>query len=169
MSFYADKFFYEALKSDDDIISMTDGRIFNPARTTVDEKEDKIPYIIISFNGLTNDTTTKDDVEGDTDTISIAIEVTAESRESLAELTQRIRQRIVAYYKTVRYESTPSENDEYPIDWSFTAGPVQYDYIKPCMFQVLNYSCEFDNNTIDYELQEEHSDDNDTGGQAQGT
>ena len=63
MSLSTDKFFYRALKADTAIMKATGGRIFNPARTTADEKEDRIPYITITLDEVDNQSETKDDIE----------------------------------------------------------------------------------------------------------
>jgi hypothetical protein len=68
-----------------------DGRLYSTAIPMPDEDAENVPvpYIIVSFNGLNNEGTTKDDpFEGDTDVVQIGVEVTAVNREQLAELTR---------------------------------------------------------------------------------
>lgn len=135
MSLLTDKFFNNALNASDDIVEMVDGRIFNPARSTVDEEEDKIPYIIIMFEGLQNMTETKDEsVEGDEDNVTVSILCVSNSCDSLGEMTEAVRQQCVSYWE--------SEDDEYrPIDWTLSASRVEYDPEKPCCYQTLTYQC----------------------------
>lgn len=141
MSLRTDQFFYNALRANEDIIDEVDGRIFNPARSTVDENEDRVPYIVITFDGLTNDASTKDDVEGDTDTVNVGILCVADDREALAELTEAVRTQCREYLASVEDNPSATDYDLAPYDWTFTADPVQYDELKPCVFQQLHYQC----------------------------
>ena len=141
MSLHTDKFFFNALKANADIMNEVEGRIFNPARSTTDEKEDRIPYIIVKMDGLTNDQSTKDDVEGDTDKVQIGIMVVADNRDMLAPLTEAVRQQCITYLHQVEEDPTSPLKNIAPFDWEFSAEGVQYDYEKPCVYQILNYQC----------------------------
>lgn len=97
-----------------------------------------VPYVIVTFNGLNNEGTTKDDpFEGDTDVVQIGVEVTAVNREQLAELTQLVRSTIHDYL-------TEDVDDERQTidDYQFSAEAVQYDSMKPCYWQTLRYQCD---------------------------
>lgn len=139
MSLTTDKFFYNALKDDEDIITLTEGRIFNTARPTEDENEDKIPYIIITFDSLTNDGTTKDSWEGITDRVNISLLAVASTREALADLTTAMRATIHEYYEDC--QSGTVDDDDCPDDYFFTAGRIDYDMLKPCYYQTMRYEC----------------------------
>lgn len=142
MSLQTDKFFFNALKANADIMNEVEGRIFNPARSTTDEKEDRIPYIIVKMDGLTNEQSTKDDVEGDTDKVQIGIMVVADNRDMLAPLTEAVRKQCITYLHQVEeYPTSPLKNVA-PFDWAFSAEGVQYDPDKPCVYQILNYQCD---------------------------
>jgi hypothetical protein len=125
-----------------------DGRLYSTAIPMPDEDAENVPvpYIIVSFNGLNNDGTTKDDpFEGDTDVVQIGVEVTAVNREQLAELTQLVRSTIHDYL-------TEDVDDERQTidDYQFSAEAVQYDSMKPCYWQTIRYQCDVYNRT-DYE------------------
>lgn len=142
MSLSTDKFFFKALSSSEEITEAVDGRIFNPARSTVDENEDKVPYIILTFDGLTNEQGTKDDVEGETDTVQVGILCVADDRESLATLTEAVRTQCREYLKSVLDTPGSEDADIAPSGWTFSADAVQYDDMKPCVFQTLRYACD---------------------------
>ena len=142
MSLQTDKFFFRALKANADIMREVEGRIFNPARSTTDENEDRIPYIIVKMDGLTNDQGTKDDVEGDTDTVQIGIMVVADNRDALAPLTDAVRQQCITYLHQVEEDPNSPLKTIAPFDWVFSAEGVQYDPDKPCVYQILNYQCD---------------------------
>ena len=125
-----------------------DGRLYSTAIPMPDEDAENVPvpYIIVTFNGLNNEGTTKDDpFEGDTDVVQIGVEVTAVNREQLAELTQLVRSTIHDYL-------TEDVDDERQTidDYQFSAEAVQYDSLKPCYWQTLRYQCDVYNKT-DYE------------------
>lgn len=125
-----------------------DGRLYSTAIPMPDEDAENVPvpYIIVSFNGLNNEGTTKDDpFEGDTDVVQIGVEVTAVNREQLAELTQLVRSTIHDYL-------TEDVDDERQTidDYQFSAEAVQYDSMKPCYWQTIRYQCDVYNRT-DYE------------------
>lgn len=129
-----DKFFWDALRTDGNVAKVTGGRIFNTARPTIDERQDRVPYVIIIFDSLTNDETTKDDeAESPYDSVNIGILCVANDREQLARLTQAVRDRNKEYML--------DKGDSYGIEgWQFSAGAVMYDELKPCFYQTLNYN-----------------------------
>lgn len=141
MSLRTDQFFYDAIKASSSILEEVDGRIFNPARSTVDEDEDRVPYIIITLDGGSNDSGTKDDVEGDTDTVSISVLIVHNDRESLAELAEAVRLQCRTFLSQVEDDEESEDYALAPLDWSFSFGEVAYDDMKPCVFQTLRYQC----------------------------
>lgn len=141
MGLVTDALFFEILQINDTLMSKIGGRLYNTAipKPDIEADNEPVPYVVISFNGLTNDETTKDDpYEGATDTVQISIEIAANNREELADLTQSIRD-IIHDALLESFE----ENTIY--DYRFTANAVQYDSYKPCYWQLLNYSCSVDN------------------------
>lgn len=138
MSLATDKFFFNALAASDDIEDVVDGRIFNPARSTADEDEDKVPYIIITLDSVQNIVDTKDnELEGEDDTVQVSILCVADDRESLAELTEMVRTQCREYW-----EGAGASDTEAPEWWTFSASGVYYDDMKPCTYQTLTYNCE---------------------------
>lgn len=138
MSLTTDIFFYNAIMADDAIVTTVEERVFNPARPTADEERDLIPYIIISFGGLQNQSETKDDVEGWTDDVPVHILCVADSRDSLGDLAEAVRLQVREYWKEHDGESGV------PLDWHFSASEVSYDPDKPCCYQTLHYDCNSD-------------------------
>lgn len=147
MSLIVDKFFYRALKSDDAIMTMTGGRIFNTARTTEDEKRDHIPYVIIMHRGMANNGESKDNWEGLTDTENVEILAVADNREALAALTTRIRAVVCGTLEDM--DDDDMEEWAAPQDYAVSAGDVFYDTMKPCFYQSLRYECSTINNSIE--------------------
>lgn len=140
-----DKFFHEALRRSGDVMEAVDGRIFNPARPEIDEEEDLIPYLIITYDGGQSDTGSKDDNLSRLSSATVSILCCAEDRQALADLTELVEGTIAQEFAT---EGLYDDHDE----WAFyidnameSAGPVQFDAQKPCCFQTLTYQCETSN------------------------
>ena len=143
MSLITDKVFFNALKSNSELVEQVDGRIYNTAVPVPDDEflNTPVPYIIITFDDLKNEGYTKDNsFEGDTDKVWIGIEIAAEDRETLGDIAQAIRQTVKSYFL-----GTTHEKDDYdlvPEDYEFSASKIQYDPIKPCFWQTLIYECD---------------------------
>ena len=148
MSLATDSIFIAALSESDDVMGAIDGRLYGTAIPLPDEDADNVPvpYIIVTFDGLNNDDSTKDDLyEGDYDKVKIGIEVTAKTIGGLHDLTQMVRDTILSYFR---------ENRTAVEDYMFTADPIQFDSLKPCYWQTLNYQCDVHNLTDNDDEQE---------------
>lgn len=138
MSLLTDQIFFSALKSNASLMTTIGNRLYSTAIPLPDEDADNVPlpYVIVTFDGLTNDGQSKDNpYDGDYDSVNIGIEVAAEDRPSLGALTEEIRATISDYFLN-------SEDELVPLDYQFTAQAVQYDPLKPCFWQRLAYNCD---------------------------
>ena len=136
MGLSTDAIFVAAIKSDDELMGAISSRLYGTAIPLPDEDADNVPvpYVIVTFDGLTNDAQTKDcPYEGDFDSVNIGVEVTAASLAALHELTQKVRTVVLGYMES---------EDTTVRDYQLTAGPIQYDQLKPCYWQVLRYQCD---------------------------
>ena len=148
MSLATDSIFTTALQSNSDLMAtlgyvaptLTDNgkpaRLYGTAIPLPDENLDNVPvpYVIVTFDGLNNDTGTKDDrYESENDRVNIGIEVVGETLKDLHDLTQMVRDTVLGY---LRANHTNVE------DYTFTADAIQYDSLKPCYWQVLRYQCD---------------------------
>ena len=135
MSLRTADFFRRGVSASDDIAAIVGDRIYLPARPTIDENEDTIPYIIIMPGNVTNNAETKDDgVEGDEDTANVSILCVARSHDELMDLCELVREVCV-----FRWEY--GEDPQTPVEWNFSASDEIYDPIKPCNYLTLNYQC----------------------------
>ena len=136
MSLATDSIFMKAIQSDASLMQKIGGRLYGTAIPLPDEDLDNVPvpYIIVTFNGLTNDQGTKDDrYESRYDKVEIGVEVTAKTLDDLHVLTEMVRDTILSY---LRSRTTAVD------DYLFTAEGIQYDSMKPCYWQVLRYQCD---------------------------
>lgn len=142
MSLQTDIIFVKALNANEALAQALGGRIYNTAIPLPDEDIDNVPlpYCIVSFVGMTNDDTTKDDsYEGDFDNVHIAVEVAAKTRQQLAELVVAIRDTVHGYFTA--YDGEEDKN-LVPLGYQVSAQSVTYDQYKPCFWQVLDYQCD---------------------------
>lgn len=144
MSLITDAIFVRAIHSNASLMSqLPAGDVYNTAIALPDVDLDnaKIPYVIVSFDGLQNDDATKDSLyEGSTDKVQIGITVAAQTRPQLGRLVTEIRKTIREFFENI----TDDDNDYslVPTDYQFTAQAVQYDSDRPCYWQMLNYQCD---------------------------
>ena len=150
MSLQTDIIFVAAIKSDAELLrQLAIGDVYNTAIALPDDDADNapVPYVIVAEGDVVNDGTTKDDYEGDTDSVNITITVAARNRKELVVLTNKVRKAVRRYFM-----DATKENDYFdlvPIDYQFSAKPVLYDPLKPCYWRELNYQCDVNNDTTE--------------------
>ena len=151
MSLLTDTVFVSALRADSELMQqLPAGDVYNTAIGLPDEELDNapLPYIIVSFDGLTNDVETKDDpFEGDTDDVQISIEIAARTRIELGEIADQIRKDVHNYFINASEED--EDFDLVPADYTFSAQAVNYDPLKPCWWMELNYQCDVKNDSTE--------------------
>ena len=146
MSLITDAIFVKALRSNADLIAaLPAGDVYNTAIALPDEDIDnaEVPYIIVSFDGLNNQDAIKDDdYEADTDIVQIGIEIAAKTRPQLGELARAVRKTLREYFREHQGDDSDEDFALIPEDMTLTAQPVQYDSLKPCYWQQLQYQCD---------------------------
>lgn len=144
MSLQTDIIFVKALRANAELMAqLAAGDVYNTAIALPDEDLDNapLPYVIVSFDGLTNDVETKDDpYEGGSDNVTISIEIAAKTRPELCRLAEAVRRQVHDYF--VNDNQTDDDSDLVPLDYQFSAQAVNYDQMKPCYWQVLSYQCD---------------------------
>ena len=146
MSLQTDIIFVKALRSNAELIGqLPAGDVYNTAIALPDEEAENapLPYIIVSFDGLNNQDTTKDDAfESESDSVQIGITICAGEREELGEMAVAVRTTIREYFREHYGDTTDEDFVLIPDDIRLNAQGVQYDSMKPCFWQVLNYQCD---------------------------
>ena len=148
MSLSTDSIFIEALKADEALMTAIGGRLYGTAIPLPDEDLDNVPvpYVIVTFDGLSNQTGTKDDLyESTEDMVNIGVEVTGRTLDELHATTEKVRSTILSY---MRATGTPV------MEYTFTADAIQYDSMKPCYWQTLHYQCDVFNENNDEQDEE---------------
>ena len=146
MSLLTDIIFVKALRSNAELIGqLPAGDVYNTAIALPDEEVENapLPYIIVSFDGLNNQDTTKDDAfESESDAVQIGITICAGEREELGEMAVAVRTTIREYFREHYGDTIDEDFALIPDDITLNAQGVQYDSMKPCFWQVLNYQCD---------------------------
>lgn len=123
-----------SLNRSDALTTLVENRIFNTMRPEYDEQEDKIPYIVVTYEGMTNDNDNKDSIEGDEDVERVNVLIVAQDRVQLSNIINEARKAIRDYLGGDAF-------DTYGIaDYSVTASAILGDWTVPCVYQSLNYS-----------------------------
>ena len=144
MSLITDKVFYNALRSNAELMTRVDGRIESTSIPVPDEQLDNtpVPYIIITFDGLQNEGFTKDNsYEGDNDKVQVSVEVAANTRDDLGDIMQKIRKTVIAYFEDTE-DHAWDDSDAVPNTYTLSASAIGYDSMKPCYYQTLTYNCD---------------------------
>lgn len=148
MSLQTDIIFVKALRSNAELIEqLPAGDVYNTTIPVPDEEVENapLPYIIVSFDGLNNQDTTKDDAfESESDSVQIGITICTGEREELGEMAVAVRTTIREYFREHYGDTTDEDFALIPNDITLNAQGVQYDSMKPCFWQVLNYQCDTD-------------------------
>lgn len=145
MSLITDEIFYNALRADEQLMEATKGRIMSTCIEVAPTEQDNtpMPYIIVTFDGMQNDGSTKDDLEGDFDSVTVSIEIAAESRKEVGQLSLMVRQAVRDYFR----DPDEDDSDEVPTDYQLSASGVAWDWTRPCYYQTLTYQCTTENDT----------------------
>lgn len=123
-----------SLNRSDALITLVENRIFNTMRPEYDEQEDKIPYIVVTYEGMTNDNDNKDSIEGDEDVERVNVLIVAQDRVQLSNIVNAARTAIRDYLGGDAF-------DTYGIaDYSVSASAILGDWTVPCVYQSLNYT-----------------------------
>ena len=94
MGLLTDEIFFEALKADSAFMQAIGNRLYGTTIPVPDDNLDNVPvpYCIITYDGMNNQDTTKDDpYEGGMDVVNIGIELTAKTRKELGQLANQVR------------------------------------------------------------------------------
>lgn len=143
MSLTTDEIFYKALTADKQLTEAVGGRIRSTCFEVPWGEKDNTPtpYILVIFEGLNNDGLTKDnDYEGETDNVSVSIEVAAESRKDVGRIAKMVRRAVFDYIYNM--DEDCEDYDNRPSSYQMSASAALWDDSKPAYFQILTYQCE---------------------------
>ena len=134
-----DEILYDALKADAELMQAVGGRVvstcFEVSPTEADNTP--LPNIIVTDDGFQNQQTSKDNVwEACEDRVQVGVDVAAESPQEVQRLI-RLCRKAISRYVIQMY----NDGQEIPELDALTSDGLAWDWMKPCYYQRLTYSC----------------------------
>ena len=138
---HIDEMIYEAIVADESLMAIIgdENRVTSTCFAIPPDKEDNtpLPNIIITDDSTQNNVSTKDDVwEGCEDQVQVSVDVAADSPEEVRKIMGMVRLAVKRYMIT-RY----SQNEHTPELVSLSADGIAWDWMKPCYYERLTYTC----------------------------
>ena len=139
-----DKIFFDAIVADEELMQAVGGRVKSTCYEVAPDKDDNtpLPYIIVIDEGKAPAQTTKDDEWMPSQwRVGAGVEVGAKSPNEVDALVMKAMKAIAAYISTLadQGEDIPYLNEGFPQ----TQG-VQWDWTKPCYWDIAHYQCDID-------------------------
>jgi ABC-type nitrate/sulfonate/bicarbonate transport system substrate-binding protein len=135
-----DEIIYDAITADETLMALTGGRVVSTCFEVPPTEDDNtpVPNIIISDDGFQAEIFTKDDIwDSDTDRVQATVDIAARSPEEVKQLVKAVRKAVNDYIHAM-YDS----GQDIPTLQSLTSDGVQWDWMKPCYYQKLYYTCD---------------------------
>ena len=132
-----DEMIYEAIVADESLMTTIGGRVTSTCFEIPPDQLDntEVPNIIITDDGFTNNVTTKDCVwEGGEDEVRVTVDIAGNSPEEVKAIMRRVRKAIEVYMASLDYSVMPELV-------SLTSGELAWDWLKPCYYKPLIYTC----------------------------
>ena len=145
MALELDELFFNALKADADLVAAVGGldQIESTCfEVSPDEKDNtKLPCIIVTDDGLTNNLTNKDvEWESGEDRVQASVEVDGRDPKEVKKLIRMVRKAIANYI-----ESLADKGEDIPCLQSVQTNGVAWDWMKPCYHSTITYQCDVEN------------------------
>ena len=134
-----DEIIYDAICADAALMEAIGNRVVSTCFEIppTDEDNTPLPNIIITFDGFQNLEDTKDDLwEGSDDRVQVGVDVAASSPDEVKQLIRSVRRAVNVYIYQMK-----EDDEEVPHLESLTSDGIQWDWMKPCYYQRLNYQC----------------------------
>ena len=144
MAIELDEIFFNALMADAELVQAVGGRIESTCfEVSPDEVDNtKLPNIIITDDGLTNQPTSKDmEWEAEIDRVQASVDVAAEDPKQVKQRIRMVRKAINNYITTLYTHGADIPNLQ-----SVQTSGVAWDWMKPCYWDLVHYACDVDNN-----------------------
>ena len=144
-----DKIFFDAITADAELMQAVGGRVKSTCFEVSPDEQDNtpLPYILILDEGKQPAQTTKDDEWMPSQwRVGAGVEAGAKSPNEVDALVMKAMKAIAEHISTLasQGEDIPDLNEGFPQ----TQG-VNWDWTKPCYFDVAHYQCDIDNTNDD--------------------
>lgn len=138
-----DEIFFNALMADADLALAVGGRIESTCFEVSPEEQDNtpLPCIIVTDDGLTNQSETKDaEWESNIDRVQASVEVDAKDPKDVKALIGMVRKAIANHIA-----SLAADGEDIPYLVSVQTNGVAWDWLKPCYHSTITYQCDVEN------------------------
>lgn len=135
-----DEIIYDAIKADTDLMAAIGSRVVSTCFEVPPTEDDNtpLPNIIITDDGFQAQIFTKDDIWGsDTDRVQATVDIAASSPNEVKQLAKAVRKAINDYIHAM-YE----DGEDIPTLQSLTSDGIALDWMKPCYYTHLIYTCD---------------------------
>ena len=135
-----DEIIYDAITADETLMALTGGHVVSTCFEVPPTEDDNtpVPNIIITDDGFQAEIFTKDDIwDSDTDRVQTTVDIAAASPEEVMQLAKAVRKAVNDYIHTM-YDS----GQDIPSLQSLTSDGIAWDWMKPCYYQKLYYTCD---------------------------
>ena len=135
-----DEIIYDAITADETLMALTGGHVVSTCFEVPPTEDDNtpVPNIIITDDGFQAEIFTKDDIwDSDTDRVQTTVDIAAASPEEVKQLAKTVRKAVNDYIHTM-YDS----GQDIPSLQSLTSDGIAWDWMKPCYYQKLYYTCD---------------------------
>ena len=134
-----DEIIYDAIRADAALMEAIGNRVQSTCFEVSPAEQDNtpIPYVIVTDDGFQNQVGTKDTVgESSEDRVQAGVEVAADSPAEVKRLIKAVRKAVERYVCQMYADGEPTPELE-----SLSSDGLAWDWMKPCYFQRLTYSC----------------------------
>jgi hypothetical protein len=134
-----DELIYDAIRADNGLMTAIKGNVVSTCFEVSPDETDKtpLPYVIVTDDGFQNQIESKDDGwEGTEDRVGVGVEVAAESPQEVKQLIRLVRRAVASYI-----DQMYADGEAIPELESLSSDGLAWDWLKPCYYQRLTYSC----------------------------
>lgn len=131
-----DELIYDAIVADESLMTTIGGRVTSTCFEIPPDQLDntEVPNIIITDDGFQNNVTTKDCVwEGGEDEVRVTVDIAGNSPQEVKQIMRRVRKAVETYMANL--------GSDMPELVSLQSGELAWDWLKPCYYKPLIYTC----------------------------
>lgn len=134
-----DEIIYDAISADSALMTAIGSRVKSTCFEVppTDDDNTPLPNIIITDDGFQNQTGTKDTIwESEEDRMQVSVDVASSSPNEVKALIKQVRRAIEGHIVSLYQQGEQTPELE-----SLTSSGIAWDWMKPCYYQVITYTC----------------------------
>ncbi len=142
-----DEIIYDAICADADLMTAIGSRVVSTCFEVPPTEDDNtpLPNVIITDDGFQAQIFTKDDIwDADTDRVQATVDIAASSPNEVKALVKAVRRAVKNHVILLM-----QQDEDIPVLQSLTCDGVAWDWLKPCYYSHLIYTCDVDSDIAD--------------------